>query len=215
MGQMQLGQNMDLQKNPADSARQKEHGNAPTTLQLTHDPTTNAKITSQGTNRAVRDPPLGEGHEQPDADTEEQGIRKSQPRPGQKFSADPVLLQKLGSAGLMIPTHKRASDQPGALYAASNMGGNEMASSIIVVRGRHSPPPRQDLTTHAMPPTLQWRNDPTKPVSTVFSSRRASLGLGTPITQPLDQDGDAPIANDPTGHPPHTQELKYLGHTQK
>jgi hypothetical protein len=32
MGQMQLGQNMDLQKNPADSARQQEHGNAPTTF---------------------------------------------------------------------------------------------------------------------------------------------------------------------------------------
>jgi len=32
MGQMQLGQNMDLQKNPAGSARQQEHGNAPTTL---------------------------------------------------------------------------------------------------------------------------------------------------------------------------------------
>jgi len=75
MGQKQLGQNMgNLQKNPADSTRHQEHGNAPTTLHLTHDPTKNAKISSQGMSRAVRDPPLGEGHEQPDADTEEQGI---------------------------------------------------------------------------------------------------------------------------------------------
>jgi len=141
MGQMHLGQNMEnLQKNPVDSARQQEHGNTPTTLQLTHDPTKNAKISSQGMTRAVRDPPLGEGHEQPDADTEEQGIRTAQPRPGHNFSAEPVLLQKLGSAGFNIPTHKCASDQPGALYAASNMGGHEMASSIIIVRGRHPTP---------------------------------------------------------------------------
>jgi len=60
MSQQQLGQNMEnLQKNPADSARQQEHGNAPTTLQLTHDRTKNAKISSQGMTRAVRDPPLG------------------------------------------------------------------------------------------------------------------------------------------------------------
>jgi len=187
MGQKQLGLTMEnQQKNPADRALQQEHRNAPTTL----DPTKSAKISSQSLTRAARDPPLGEGHEQPDADTEEQGMWKTHPRTGEIFSAEFVVPQKLGSAGFKIPTHKRASDQLGALYAASNMGGNEGASSIIV-RGRHSPPPRQDLTTHGTPPTLQWRIDPTEPVSTVSPSHTTSLRLDTPITQPLDQDGDA------------------------
>ena len=141
IGQKQLGLTMEnQQKNPADSARQQENGNTPTTLQLTHDPTKNAKLSSQGMTWAVRDPPLGEGHEQPDTNTEEQGIWKVQPRPAENFSTELVLPQKLGSAGFKIPTHKRASDQPGALYAASNMGGHEMASSIIIVRGRHPTP---------------------------------------------------------------------------
>jgi len=181
----------NLQKNPADRALQQEHGNTPTTLQLTHDPTKNAKTSSQGMARAARDPPLGEGHKQPDADTGEQGMGKAQPRPGETFSAELVLPQKLGSAKFKISTRKRASDQPGALYAASNMGGNEVASIIIIIRGRHSPPPRQDLTTHTTLPTLQRRNDPTKPVSTVFPPRTTSLGPDMSITQPLDQDGEA------------------------
>jgi len=143
MGRKQLGlTRKNLQKNPDDRALQEEHGNAPTTLQLTHDPTKKAKISSQGMTRVAPDPPLGEGHEQPDADTEEQGMGKVQTRPGETFSAELVLPQKLGRAGFKIPTRKRASDQPGALHAASKMGGNEVASSIIIVRGRHSPPPR-------------------------------------------------------------------------
>jgi len=141
--------------------------------------------------RAARDPPLGEGHEQPEAVTVEQGIWQTQPRPEEIFSAELVPPQKLDSVGFKIPTHKRASDQPEALYAASHMGGNDGASSIIIVRGQHNPPPRQDLATHAAPPILQWRNDSTKPVSTVSSLRTTSLGLDTPITQPLDQDVDA------------------------
>jgi len=62
--------------------------------------------------RAARDPSLGEGHEQPDADTEEQGMGKAQPRPGDAFSAELVLPQTLDRAGFKIPTRKRASDQP-------------------------------------------------------------------------------------------------------
>ena len=153
-------------------------------------PTKNAKISSQGTARAARDPPLGEGHEQPDAGTVEQGMGQAQPRPGETFSAEPVLPQKLGSGKFKIPSYKRASNQPGD-HAASNMGGNEVASSTIIIRGRHSPPPRHDPTTHATLPTLQRRNDPTKPVSTVLPSHTASLGPDTSTTQPLDQDRDA------------------------
>ena len=179
------------QKNPADRALQQEHGNAPTTLHPTLDLTKNAKIRPQRLARAARNNPLGEEYEQAGAATVEQEMGQAQPHSGETFSAEHVSPQILEGAKFKIPIRKRASNQPGDLYTASNMGGNEVASSIIFIRGRHSPPPRQDPTTHATLPTLQWRNDPTKPVSTVFPPRTASLRSDTSITQPLDQDRDA------------------------
>jgi len=63
MGQQQLGQERgNLQKkNPADSARHQIK--SPTPMQQTHDPTKNAKLSSQGRAWAAQDPPLGAGHE--------------------------------------------------------------------------------------------------------------------------------------------------------
>jgi len=121
----------------------------------------------------------------------EQEMGHAQPRPGETFSAELVSSQKLGSAKFKIPTRKRASNQPGDLYAASNMGGNEDATSIIYICGRHSPPPRQDLTTHTMLPTLDGQNDPTNTACTVLPPHTASPGSDTPSTQPLEQDSDA------------------------
>ena len=112
------------------------------------------------------------------------------PRRGEKSSAELGVRKQLDEVGFKIPTRKLASDQPGALYAANRVGGNDMASSIIIVCGRHSPPPRQDPTTHVMSPILQGRKDPTKHASIVFSSNTTSLGLDTPITRPFDPDGD-------------------------
>jgi len=140
-GHKQLGLTMEnLQKNTADRAPQQEHGNTPTTLQPTHDPTKNAKLSSQGMDWAARDPPLGEGHEQPEAGTVEQETGQTQSRPGETFFTELVSPQKLGGAKFKIPTCKRASNQPGD-HAPSIMGGNEVASSVIIIRGRHSPPP--------------------------------------------------------------------------
>jgi len=84
--------------------------------------------------------------------------------PKKKISAEYKSPREHGIANFKIPTLKRASNQPGDIYATSHMGGNEDAIGIIYIRGRHSPPPRSDLTTHARLPTLQMRNDPTKTV---------------------------------------------------
>jgi len=113
---------------------------------------------------AAQDPPLGEGHEQPDAGTVEQGMGQAQPRPGATFSAELVLPQKLGSANFKIPTRKSASNQPGDFSAASITGGNEDATGIIYICGRYSPPPLPDLTTHTMLKALQMRDAPTNNV---------------------------------------------------
>jgi len=171
-------------KNPADNARQQEHGNAPTTLQQTYDPPKNAKLSSQGMAWAARDPPLGAGHEQPEAGTMEPETGQAQPRPGETFFAELLSPQKLGGTKFKIPTRTRASNQPGD-HATSIMSGKEGASSAIIIRGRHSPPPWQDFTTQATHPTLQGRHDPAKPVSTAIASHTASLGPDTSTTPPL------------------------------
>jgi len=72
-------------------------------MHQTHDPTKNAKLSSQGRAWAGRDPPLGAGHEKPEAGTAEPETGQTQPHPGETFSAE-----------LLSP-----------LYEASNMGGNE------------------------------------------------------------------------------------------
>jgi len=191
LGQKQLGLTMkNQQKNPVDRALQQDHGNTPTTLQPTHDLTKNAKIRPQRLARAARNHPLGQGYEQAGAATVEQEMGQTQSHSGGTFSTEHVSPQKLGSAKFKIPTHKRASTQPRDLYAGSKMGGNEVATNIIYIRGRHSPPPRQDLTTHTMVQTLQRQNDPTKPVCTALPAHTASPGSDTPTTQPLDQHKD-------------------------
>jgi len=86
MGQQQPGLTMENQqkKIPAHHTLQQKHPNAPTILWPTHDPSTDARTSPQDRTRAARDRPLGEGHEQPEAATEEQGICKTQPRPGEE-----------------------------------------------------------------------------------------------------------------------------------
>jgi len=176
----------DQQKNPAERKSPQEHGNATITLQLTHDPKKNAKIRLQCMARAARRPPLGEGYEQAGAATVEQEMgQEQQPRQTKKISAEHKSPQEHGIANFKIPTLKRASNQPGDIYAASHMDWNEDATGIIYIRGRHSPPPRSDLTTHTMLPTLQMRNDPTK--TAPHQARPAqyhSLGDGHERPQP-------------------------------
>jgi len=124
MGQQQLGQERgNLQKkNPADSARQQVK--APTPMQQTHDPTKNAKLSPQGRAWAARDPPLGAGHEQLEADTVEPETGQTQPRPGEIFLADPLPPQKPGGAKFKILTIKRVSNPP-ADHATSIMSGHK------------------------------------------------------------------------------------------
>jgi len=56
---------------------------------------------------------------------------------------------------------------------------------IMHIRGSHSPPPRLDLTTHAIIPTLQTRNDLTKIVlHQTWLARYKPLGEGHEQTQP-------------------------------
>jgi len=159
-------------------------------MQQTHDPTKKEKLSSQGRAWAARDPPLGAGHEQPEAGTVEPETGQTQPRPGETFSTELLSPQRLGGAKFKIPTLKRASNQPGD-HATSIISGNEGASSAIIIRGQHSPPPWQDLTTHATHPTLQGRNDQAKPVFTVIPSHPASLGPDMSTTPPLAPDSDA------------------------
>ena len=65
------------------------------------------------------------------------------------------------------------------------MGGNEDIMRIIHIHVKHSPPPRSDLTTHAIIPTLQTRNDLTKIVPhQVRRARYHPLGEGHEQTQP-------------------------------
>jgi len=159
-------------------------------MEKTPDPTKNAKLSSQGRAWAARDPPLGAGHEQSEAGTVEPETGQTQPRPGETFFADLLSPQKPGGAKLKIPTLKRVSNQPGD-HATSIMSGREGASSAIIIRGRHNPPPWRDLTTYATHPTPQGRNDPAKPVSTAIPSHPASLGPDTSTTPPLGQGRDA------------------------
>jgi len=140
LGQEQPGLTIkNKQKIPADRESLQEYGNALTTLQVPHDPIKNVMIRLQRLARAARHHPLGEGYEQAGAAIDEHEMGRTQPG---TFTAEVESPQILGSAKIKIPTHKRASNQPGDLYAASNMGRNEMATSIIYIRGRHSPPPR-------------------------------------------------------------------------
>jgi len=140
MGQEQPGvTTKNKQKNPADRESLQEHGNTPTTLHLPHDRMENAMIRLQRLARAARHHSLGEGYEQAGAAIVELEMGRTQPG---TFTTKLESPQILGSAKFKIPTRKRASNQPGDLYAASNMGRNEMATSIIYIRGRHSPPPR-------------------------------------------------------------------------
>jgi len=105
--------------------------------------------------RAARHPPLGEGYEQASAATVEQEMgQEHQPRPTKTISAAHKSPQEHGIANFKILTLKRASNQLGDIYAASHMDGNEEATVIIYIRGRNIPPPRSDLTTHTMLPTL-------------------------------------------------------------
>jgi len=172
----------DRQKNPP----LQEHGNATITVQLTHDPKKNAKIRLQCMARAAPVPPLGEGYEQAGAATVEQEMgQEQQPRPTKKISAEHKSPQEHGIANFKIPTLERTSNQPGDIYAVSHMDWNEDATGIIYTRTRHSPPPRSDLTTHVMLPTLQMRNDLTK--TAPHQARPAiyhSLGDGHERPQP-------------------------------
>jgi len=68
---------------------------------------------------------------------------QTKPRPGEIFLADPLSPQKPGGAKFKIPTIKRVGNPPGDL-ATSILSGHEGASSAIIIRGRHSPPPWQD-----------------------------------------------------------------------
>ena len=136
--------------------------------------------------RAVPHPPLGEGYEQAGAATVEQEMgQEVQPRPTKKISAEHKSPQEHGIANFKIPTLERASNQPGDIYTTSHMDGNEDATDTIYNRDRHSPPPRSDLTTHAMLPTLQMRNDPTKTAPhQARPARYHSLGDGHERPQP-------------------------------
>jgi len=141
-----------------------------TTLQRSHDPTTNTKFKLKGRTRHARQPPLGEGYEQAGSARAEQGIgQKQQPRltikDRQKIPAERKSPQEHGSVNFKIPTLKRARNQTGDINAVSHMGRDEDIRGIIHIRARHTPPPRLDLTTHATIPALQTRNDPTKTVS--------------------------------------------------
>ena len=151
-------------------------------MQVTYDPTKSL----QCMDRTARHPPLGEGNEQAGAARVEQEMgREQQPRPRKKLSAEHNSPQEHGIANFKIPTLKRASHQPGDIYAASHKGGKEDATGITYIYGRHSPPPPSDLTTHVMLPTLQMRNDPTKnaPHQT-RPARYHSLGDGHERPQP-------------------------------
>jgi len=67
------------------------------------------------------------------------------------------------------------------------MGGNEDAMHIIHIRGRHNPPPRLDLTTHATKPTLQPLYDPTK-----IALHQTRLARQHPLVEGHEQAGPAP-----------------------
>jgi len=130
-----------------------------TTLQQAHDPTKNAKFKLKRRARPARHHPLGKGYEQTRSARVEQGIGQDLvPRlttnHRQKIPVEHKSPREHGSANFKIPTLKRASNRPGDTNAASQMGGNEDTMRIIHIRGRHSPPPRFDLTTHAIIPTL-------------------------------------------------------------
>ena len=65
LGQEQPGLSIkNKHENPADRESLQEHGNAPTTLQLSHDRMENAMIRLQRLARAAQHHPLGEGYEQ-------------------------------------------------------------------------------------------------------------------------------------------------------
>jgi len=124
---------------------------------------------------------------------------QTHPRPGETFSVEHVLSQKLGSAKFKIPTRRQASNQLGYPSASSNMGVYKDATSVIYIRGRHIPPP--DLTTYAMLPALQMRNVPTMlpalqmrnvPICTDLPPHTASPVSRTPLTQQFNQDRDFP-----------------------
>jgi len=105
--------------------------------------------------RAARHPPLGEGYKQASAATVEQEMgQEQQPRPTKKISAEHKSPQEHDIANFKILTLKRASNQPGDIYGGGHMDGSEDATGIIYICGRYNPPPRSDLTTHTMLPTL-------------------------------------------------------------
>jgi len=89
-----------------------------------------------------------------------------QQRPGKKPASAPEASQNppraQGRANLKIPTLKHMSRQPGDTIAASLTDGNMDTPHIIHIHGRHSPPPRLDVTPLATKSTLQQPHDPTK-----------------------------------------------------
>ena len=93
--------------------------------------------------------------------------------------------QEQGGASFKIPTLKCTSNRPEATHAARCMRGNEDIMGITHIHDRHSPPPRSDLTTHTIIPTLQTRNDSTTVVPhQAGPARYHSLGKGYEQTQP-------------------------------
>jgi len=118
--------------------------------------------------RLARYHPFGEGHEQArSVPGLEQGTGQGQlPRLAtedlQKNSAEHKLSRAQGCANFKIPTLKRTSSRPGDTNAASHTDRNKDIMRIIHIHGRHSPPPRLNLTTHVTKPTLQQLYDPTK-----------------------------------------------------
>jgi len=93
----------------------------------------------------------------------------------QKIPVAPKSPQEHGSANFKIPTLKRVSNRIGDINAASHMGGDE---DIIHIRGRHNPPPRLDLTTHAIPPSPLSRRDTTPhATTTLYLTHNAKIRL--------------------------------------
>jgi len=90
----------------------------------------------------------------------------AQQRPGETPASAPEASQKLaraqGRANSKILTLTRKSSQPGDTNATSLTDGNVDSTHIIHIHGRHSPPPRVDLTTNATKSEPQQPHGPTK-----------------------------------------------------
>jgi len=131
------------------------------TLQQPHGPTKNLRLKPKLLAQLTRYHPFREGHEQArSVPGLEQGTGQGQlphfaTEDLQQNSAGQKSPRAQGRANFKIPTLKRTSSRPGDINAASQTDGNQDTTHIIHIHGRHIPPPRLDLTTHAIKSTLQ------------------------------------------------------------